>query len=119
MPKAKFVSLICHRPSDISEDDSGFDVGQEDEPYLMVNRKRIWSGRMGINDVEDLTRVNSVDFKDDLRVELWDRDAGYVSGGDDKLGSLSIQESQAGLGEREHQFKRSKANYTLTYKVEQ
>ena len=73
---------------------------------------------MGINDVEDLTRVNSVDFKDDLRVELWDRDAGYASGKDDPLGSLTIKVIQAGLGELEHQFKRRKANYTLTYKVE-
>jgi hypothetical protein len=118
MPKAKFVSLICHRPSDISEDDTGFDVGQEDEPYLMVNKKRIWDGRMGINDVEDLTGINPVDFKDDLRVELWDRDAGYISGKDDLLGSFTIQTLQAGLGELEHQFKRKKANYTLTYKVE-
>ena len=118
MPKAKFVSLICHIPDDLTEEHTVFDVGQEDEPYLLVKKKKVWSGRMNVDDVEDLTIIDPIDFKDNIRVELWDRDSGYVSGGDDLLGSLTIMASQAGSGELEHQFKRSKASYTLIYKVE-
>ncbi|MFC1804041.1 hypothetical protein ACFL0D_08795 [Thermoproteota archaeon] len=73
---------------------------------------------MGINDVEDLTEVEPVSFKKSIKVELWDRDSGYVLGEDDPLGNISIQAFQAGLGELSHQFKRRKAKYTLTYKVE-
>jgi hypothetical protein len=102
----------------MSEDNNLFDVGQEDEPYLLAGHKRVWSGRMGIDDVEDLTRVEPVSFKNIIKVELWDRDAGYVSGDDDSLGNITIQEAIAGLGELSHQFKRRKAKYTLTYKVE-
>jgi hypothetical protein len=118
MPKAKFVSLVCNKPDDISEGDSGFDVGREDEPYLMVDNKRIWSGRMGMGDVKDLSVIDPIDFKDSMRVQLRERDAGYASGTDDQLGSFTIKALQAGLGELEHQFRRRKARYTLTYKVE-
>jgi hypothetical protein len=117
MPNLKFVSLICHRTDDSSEDDAVFDVGPEDEPYLLAGNKRIWSGRMAVNDFEDLTGLEPVSFKNSIRVELWDRDPGYT-GEDDKLGHLSIQAFQAGLGELTHEFRRKKAKYTLTYKVE-
>ncbi|MFC1804040.1 hypothetical protein ACFL0D_08790 [Thermoproteota archaeon] len=41
MPNLKFVSLVCHRPDDISEDDAVFDVCYEDEPYLLAGHKRV------------------------------------------------------------------------------
>ena len=118
MANLKFVSLECIRPDDMSEDDSVFDVGQEDEPYIIAGHKRVWSGRMGIGDIENLIDVNPVSFVNSVKVELWDRDPGYVLGEDDPLGNISITESVAGLGELTHQFKRRKAKYTLTYKVE-
>lgn len=118
MSNLKLVSLLCHIPDDISEEDSIFDIGVEDEPYLMVDHKRIWSGRMGVNDVRDLSDLESIPFEENIRVELWDRDAGYVSEGDDPLGNIIIHASQKGTGELSHLFKRKKARYTLTYKVE-
>jgi hypothetical protein len=117
MPNLKFVSLRCHRPDDISEDDSVFDTGPEDEPYLMADYKRVWSGRMGMDEVVDLTSVEPISFKDRIRVELWDRDAGYV-GEDDRLGSLTIMAFQSGLGELQQEFRSGKAKYSLIYKVE-
>jgi len=118
MPILKFVSLVCHKPDDMSEDDSGFDVGPEDEPFLIVGHKKVWSGRMGIGAVENLSDVDPISFENSITVELWDSDPGYVTGEDDKLGHISIQEALAGSGELSHQFKRRKAEYTLTYKVE-
>jgi hypothetical protein len=102
----------------MSEDDSLFDVGVEDEPYLMVDYKKVWSGRMGINDLEDLSKVKPIPFEQSIRVELLDRDAGYSLNGDDPLGTVTINAYQKGLGVLSHQFKRKKAKYTLTYKVE-
>ena len=118
MPNLKLVSLVCHRPDDLDEEDAVFDVGVEDEPYIIAGNKRVWSGRMGVDDVEDLTGVEPISFKNSIRVELWDRDSGYVLGEDDPLGNVTIQAFQSELGELSHQFRRKKAKYTLTYKVE-
>jgi hypothetical protein len=119
MPKLKFVSLVCHRPDDISEaDDHMFDGTIEDEPYILVNHTKVWDGRrMAANDVEDLSGVEPINFNEDVRVELWDQDAGYISD-DDQIGRLEIKAHQEGLGELKHEFKRKQARYTLTYKVE-
>jgi hypothetical protein len=116
MPNLRFVSLLCHQPDDIGEDDTGLDIVREDEPYLMVGHKKVWNGRMGIGEVEDLSGVESIPFKETIRVELWDRDSGYVLDRDDPLGNITIHASQIGR-EASHQFKRRKARYTLTYKV--
>ena len=118
MPELIFVSLMCHRPDDASEaDDRRFDATVEDEPYILVNHKKVWDGkRMGANDVADLSDVEPISFKDSVRVELWDADPGYTPE-DDQLGRLTIQASLAGVGELSHEFKRKSAKYTLTYKV--
>ena len=118
MPELKFVSLICHRPDDASEaDDRLFDATVEDEPYILVNHKKVWDGkRMSANDVADLSDVKPISFKDSVRVELWDADPGYTPE-DDQLGRLTIQASLASAGELTHEFKRKSAKYTLTYKV--
>jgi hypothetical protein len=118
MPNLTFVSLECHKTDDVSEDDSIFDVGLEDEPYLKVGHKKVWSGRMVIGNVEDLSGVEPIPFEENIRVELWERDSGYVSGQDDLLGYVIIHASQIGHGEVSHKFKRRRARYTLVFKVD-
>jgi len=119
MPKIKFVKLTCHTTTDMSEsDDTAFDTTIEDEPYLLVNHKRVWGvSRIKADETIDLSDVEPVSFSDQVVVELWDRDAGY-SPADDRLGRLSVQAGHAGSGELSHEFRRSKARYTLTYLVE-
>ena len=119
MSKLKLVSLKCHSTSDMNEtDDTAFDATIEDEPYLLVNHKRVWGvSRMKANETIDLSDVEPVSFSNQVVVELWDRDAGY-SPADDRLGILTVQAGHAGSGELAHEFTRSKAKYTLTYFVE-
>ena len=102
----------------MSENDSVFDIGDEDEPFIMADHQKIWSGRMGLNDVEDLSKVSPVSFEENIRVALWDRDAGYSSNEDDPIGDVVIHASQKGHGELTHSFKGRRAKYTLNYKVE-
>ena len=118
LPKLKFVSLKCHRTDDTSKsDDASFDMGIEDEPYLLANHKRVWGvKRMKSGDLEDLSGVEPITFDEKISVELWDKDPGYYPA-DDQIGRLNVQASQAGLGEMIHEFKRKNAYYTLTYKV--
>ena len=90
----------------------------EDEPYLLVNHKRVWGvKRMKANDVEDLSHLELIQFKESIRVELWDKDAGFFPD-DDQIGILNIQANQAGFGELKHVFKRKNAIYTLTFQVD-
>jgi hypothetical protein len=119
MPNLKLISLQCHKPDDISEaDEAGFDMGVEDEPYLMAGHKKVWNGRMKKGDIEDLAGVNPISFKESIRVELWEKDPNYVSDKDDQLGNITVYASQMGAGEISNLFKRRKARYTLTFKVE-
>lgn len=117
MPNLKFVSLACIRSDDVREDESGFDVGEEDEPLLLVNHKRVWRGRMISGDVKDLLALEPIPFENLVSVELRERDPGYVPS-DDSLGTFNVQALQAGLGEIEHQFVTRRAKYILTYEVE-
>ncbi len=119
MPKLKLVSLICHATDDSGEvDENIFDVNVEDEPYILVNKKRVWGVKlMKTNDVEDLTNVNPIRFTEKVSVELWDRDAEYFPA-DDLLGRLTVHASKTGLGDQTHRFKRRSALYTLTYRVD-
>ena len=116
--RSLLVSLSCLRTDDSGEDDAFFDVGVGDEPYLIADRRRVWSGRMSVNDEADLTGVEPIAFEEYIRVELWDRDAGPQAGQDDRLGDIDISAVYAGLGELSHQFKTRRARYTLVYKVE-
>jgi hypothetical protein len=117
MPNLKFVSLECIRPDDIREDESGFDVGEEDEPFLLVNHNQVWRGRMSSGDVRDLSAIESIPFDNQVSVELRERDPGYVPS-DDSLGTFNVQALHAGLGEIEHQFETRRAKYVLKYQVE-
>jgi hypothetical protein len=118
MPVLKFVSLKCHRTDDSTEKDQSYDLSVEDEPYLRANHKQVWGvTRMKINEIKDLSDVEPITFNDDILVELWDKDAGY-SPEDDRLGKVTIVAGLAGTGSHEYEFRRRKARYTLTYKVE-
>jgi len=118
LPELKFISLKCHRTDDTSEsDDHSFDMTVEDEPYLLAEHKRVWGvRRMKSGDLEDLSGVDTLKFKEKINVELWDKDAGFYPD-DDQIGRLTVQANQAGLGELTHEFKRKNAKYTLTYEV--
>ena len=119
MSKLKLVSLICHVTDDSGEvDENIFDVNVEDEPFILVDKKRVWGVKlMKANDVEDLSNVELIQFTDKVNIELWDRDAEYFPA-DDLLGRLTVHASKSGLGEQTHRFKRRSAVYTLTYKVD-
>jgi hypothetical protein len=118
MPELRFVSLECHRTDDSGEvDDQAFDIGLTDEPYLLVDHKRVWGRRMNAGEIEDLGKVKPIQFNNKLTVELWDKDAGYMSA-DDQIGRITIFAAQSGQGDLSHEFKRRNARYTLVYKVE-
>jgi hypothetical protein len=120
MAKLIFVSLKCHKTDDSGEDNLArlYDIGVEDEPYLLVDRNKVWSGRMKANDEVSFTGIESIPFEDQVHVELWDRDAGPENGKNDNIGDLIILSAQAGLGEQSQQFKTRIADYTLVYQVE-
>jgi len=119
MPKLKLVSLICNATDDSGElDENIFDTNIEDEPYILVDKKRVWGVKlMKTNDSEDLTEVTPIQFTDKVSIELWDRDAEYFPA-DDLLGRLTVNATKTSLGEQKHRFKRRSAFYTLTYRVD-
>ena len=116
MANLKILSLEC-----IMTDDSGeeivFDVDSIDEPFLRVNHKTVWSGRMDIGDKVDLSSLEELPFEGDIKVELWERDPGYSDAEDDLLGKLIVHSSQKAGGSVIHKFVSKRAKYNLEYKV--
>ncbi len=103
--------------TDDSSEEIVFDVDSIDEPYLNVNHKTVWSGRMDIGDKTDLTSLEEIPFDGNIRVELWERDPGYTAGEDDLLGKLMVHSSQKGGTPINHRFVTKRAKYSLEYSV--
>ena len=118
MAKLCLRKIICHKTDDAKENDQVFDIGIEDEPLLLVNHKRVWSGRMSPNSEEDLSEIQSISFKDQVHMALMERDPGYASIGDEVLGQTTIYAIQANSGEQEINFNKTDSRYTIVYKVE-
>lgn len=118
MPKLRLLSLVCHVPQDsLQEAIEDMDLTSYDETYMSVNGRRVWGvKRMDAGDEEDLSEVPPINFRTRVRVDLYDKDAGYFSD-DDHLGSLNVRDVQAGKGEQVHEFTGSGAHYTLKYEV--
>ena len=104
----RLISLVCHG----TEDWTG-----ADETYLLAAGRRVWGpNSMNDNDVADLTGIPHQQFRSKIRIDLYDKDAGFVDD-DDHLGRTYARASQAGKGEQEHDFTGDGAHYTLTYEV--
>ena len=117
MANLRILSLECIRTDDSGEE-IVFDADSIDEPFLKVNYKTVWSGRMDSGDTVDLTSLDGIPFEGDIRVELWERDPGYTVGEDDLLGKLLVHSSQKGAGSINHKFVSKRARYSLEYSVE-
>jgi hypothetical protein len=53
---------------------------------------------MNVDDVEDLSLLEPISFKNKVDIQLLDQDAGYTGGDeDDLLGRLTVQAFQAGV----------------------
>jgi hypothetical protein len=117
MVKLRLLSLICHGTDDSEKDGAVYDIGTEDEPFLVVNNKRVWGGRMGANEEKDLTEVEPISFENRVQVGLRERDPGPEMGYDN-LGNVTIRAIQAGVGTQSHHFQKKDASYTLKYSVE-
>jgi len=88
-----------------------------DEPYLLVNGARVWSGS-NVDD-GDVERVDYwTGFDDVIRVELWEDDGG-LSGRDDHIDTWFIFDSEVGTGTHTVQspFGSGAGLYEMTYEV--
>jgi hypothetical protein len=115
MPFIQFVSLKCIELDDDSEY-SAYDTPDVDEPYLLVDGNKVWSGRMVEEEVEDLSGVKPVEFNERICVELWEKDPGLF-GEDDLLGKLFIEPSSTSSGTITEDLTSGTTKYVLKYKV--
>jgi hypothetical protein len=116
MAKLKIVSLECLQTEDSGEENV-WDIDNTDEPFIKVNHRIVWNGRMDKGSKNDLTNIDSIPFEGDVKVELWERDPGYTGGEDDLLGSLVVHESQKGGGTVTQKILSKRAKYSLEYTV--
>lgn len=117
MAKLKIVSLECIRTDDAGEENV-WDVDNSDEPFIKVNHRVVWSGRMVKGSKTELANIDIIPFEGDVRLELWEKDPGYTGSEDDLLGSLVVHESQKGGGTITYKINSKRARYSLEYAVE-
>jgi hypothetical protein len=104
--KLHLKSLFCES----TEDSTG-----ADEPYILVNGSRVW-GNASMNDNESEDIDVTVKASGNSTITLFDEDTG-VFDDDDKLGVVTVTESQIGQGQQTGKFTGDGANYTLYYTV--
>jgi hypothetical protein len=107
MPLLKLISLTCVD----QEDDTG-----PDEPYLIIDGKKIDCGSMSEGATQSLSSVGVFKFDGNIVVRLWDYD---WPDSDDPLGQGNIKAPEQIDPERELelQFRKDDAEYYLRYKV--
>src|SRR3954451_18932125 len=94
----------------IRKADPGFDKA---EPIVQVNSSTA-SGPHKLGKGDSVTLNYRRDFTGSLVVTLIEQDAGQ----DDSLGSVTIKDTQAGVGDRIANFDfQQNADYTMTYRV--
>jgi hypothetical protein len=72
------------------------DTFGSDEPYLLVNGVRVWSGtNVDYDDVESIEFTTG--FDEVVELQLWEDDGG-ITGGDDHIATWYIFASEAGTG---------------------
>ena len=112
MATLRLISLVCNA----TEDWSG-----ADEIYLLVKGNKIWGPEsMDTSPPErktkDLSEVQSIDFAERARLDLYDEDTGFLDD-DDHLGTSYAFATEAGQGTKERAFTGDGASYLLTYEV--
>ncbi len=66
--------------------------------HWRATHTRARGGRMNVDDVEDLSLLEPISFKNKVDIQLLDQDAGYTGGDeDDLLGRFTVQAFQAGV----------------------
>ena len=113
MPRLKLISIVCKDQQDW--------LGG-DEPYLLVNGKRVWQAEgVGSGAELSLETVHEIRFFSTAKVELYEQDAEAAeeekSASDDKLGEWQVGENLIGKGEQALDFKGQGGHYVLKFFV--
>jgi len=88
-----------------------------DEPYLRINGKTVWNGKLTSKDDErDLIDIEPILIYETTMIELWDKDLGFFDE-DDLIGKEYVHVSLAGKGKKQIRFEGGGAKYILTYKI--
>ena len=103
----KLITLFC------SQTEEGF---SEDEPYITVNGKTVWSARMSNGEVADLSDVPEVEISESALITLFEKDI-RIWDYDDFLGTAYAFSNMAGLGQQRATFTGDGASYELTFEV--
>jgi len=98
----------------------GTEDASEDEPYLVVGGRKVWSGVVDYGNVAtivtvDLTHLAPIPFYDNIEVVLKEEDGPFDK--DDFLGRNYIAASQAENRSHEVWFKEDGAKYKLVYRI--
>jgi len=111
MPFLRLQSLECHQTETITG---------PDKAYLRVNGRTVW-GPQKINDHEskDLGGVDRIEFAENCRIDLYDKDTRLPGDPDDHLGTAYVWSRQVGEGEQHLPFSGSRWSYTLHLRVEE
>ncbi|MBN1636570.1 MAG: metallophosphoesterase [Deltaproteobacteria bacterium] len=100
-------TLVCH----VTEDDTG-----SDETYLKVNGKTFWGPHdMNNGHIYHLDKLIKVSEEGDIKIQLYDEDAGWLIDPDDYLGTATLKPEP---GERMSIFRKDECFYSLFYSIE-
>jgi hypothetical protein len=116
MAKLKLHRITCKKTDDPDETDAIYDVGLEDEPYILVNGKEVWTGRMSPGEVIDLSDIDPFPFRDSVKIELMERETGHGRN-DDVLGEITVNESEVNMQKIVKEIQKGKAEYILEYYI--
>ncbi len=99
---------------------TGADPVGNDEPYLVLNGKRVWTGSMSTGDPAVNFKNNlSVEFDQIATVSLYEDDGNHWYNRNDFIGSFDVNPSQLNLGTvYSKELSGGGSKYKLTYAVQ-
>jgi len=104
VPELQLITIRCVEQEDYSGADS---------LVLRVRDDSVWDGELKEGETASLDHVNPIPFTDNVKLTLEELD--YDP--DDDLGTVYVDESERGQGERQAEFDRDDATYFVEYEV--
>jgi hypothetical protein len=106
VPELQLITIRCVE----QEDQWG-----ADSLVLRVRDDSVWDGELEEGETASLDHVNPISFTDNVKLTLEELDSHPDP--DDDLGTVYVDESESGQGERQAEFDRDDAMYFVEYEV--
>ena len=104
MPQLILENIQCYETTD---------GPGEDEAYITIRGKNIWSADMNTDDKKPINKT--VNFERHIEVQLWEEDSWPSN--DDFIGRFTVYDGQQGRGEQNIHLYGDGGHYEIYYKV--